>query len=380
MVLSRLVELMLVSGKSEAQLEKLSRIYQYILVPSITYAAYFKSSMASSFVLVYLLSLPTDRFKRMQQEADFSVVTHLTVTASHQGQRVDNYMLARLKGVPRSRIYSLLRKGEIRVNKKRTKPDYRLVEGDVVRVAPIRVATATELPEPSPELSEKLMQSVLYEDDNLLVLNKPAGMASHGGTGVRLGFIEAVRQVWQNKNLELAHRLDKGTSGCIIVTKNLAAGKCITDQFRLHQVRKTYHALVQGKWPAGTTRVDSPLLRLPAAGGERLVKVSEDGKKALTVFRLLKAYRTSSLIEAKPASGRTHQIRVHAQLQGHPLLGDEKYSRNGDGYTYWKKQGIQRLCLHAATLEFTRPDGSTLIVEAPADDSFNTALAVVEAL
>lgn len=303
-------------------------------------------------------------------------VSFLKVAGSHDGQRLDNFLLARLKGVPKSRLYRLLRKGEIRVNRKRAKPEYRVSEGDEIRLPPIRIAEREGPPEPSSTLASLLLASILYEDADIMILNKPSGLASHCGTGIRLGLIEAARQIWQDKNLELAHRLDRGTSGCIILSRSLAAGNHLGNLFRNHQVSKSYHALVDGRWPSGAIRVEAPLERLPARGGDRRVRVSGEGKPALTHFSLLDKLRGCSLVEARPASGRTHQIRVHAALQGHPLLGDDKYA-DKDRFRHWHSLGIRRLCLHARSLEFTAPSGVQVKIEAPYDDSFSKALATL---
>jgi 23S rRNA pseudouridine955/2504/2580 synthase len=239
------------------------------------------------------------------------------------------------------------------------------------------VAERDELPRPSEALVQLLQNSVLYEDGDLMVLNKPSGLASHGGTGVKLGLIEAVRQIWETPGLELAHRLDKGTSGCIVITRHLPANNHMTALFREHEVSKTYHALVAGDWPDKLAEVDAPLERQTPRSGERFVEVSEDGKPALTRFRVLKRGNAATLVEASPASGRTHQIRVHAQVSGHPIIGDEKYGQP-EINKKWKQQGITGLCLHARQLSFAGPDGQVIVVTAPYDRDFEQALAVFE--
>lgn len=311
----------------------------------------------------------------MAQEDTVHGVTHVVIASSQAGQRIDNFLLTKLKGVPRTRIYRLLRKGEVRVNGKRIKPDYRLQDGDNLRIPPVRLAEREALPEVSRGLQELLESSILYEDSDLMVLNKPSGLASHGGTGVSLGLIEAARKVWPSTPLELAHRLDKGTSGCLILTKSLAAGNSITGQFRQRSVSKTYHALVDGLWPAKLKKVDAPLHREPERGGERRVTVSEEGKAAVTAFRVLQQFPDATLLEAMPESGRTHQIRVHTALHGHPLLGDDKYASD-TSVKRWKERGVKRLCLHAYSLEFETPSGQHLAIVAPYDDSFQTVLGV----
>lgn len=306
----------------------------------------------------------------MSEISPFDSVTHHKIADEQSGQRIDNFLMSLLKGVPKSRIYRLLRKGEIRVNKKRIKPEYKLVAGDDVRIAPIRVSVPAELPAPSQELVDILKTALIYEDEDLMVFNKPSGLASHGGTQISLGFIEAVRQIWSSDYLELAHRLDRGTSGCIVVTRNLKANRYMRELFRQRKVIKTYHALVHGSWPEHLKQVDAPLEKMPDQEGDRLVRVSEEGKPALTLFAIKQRFSDrATLVEASPASGRTHQIRVHAAISGHPIIGDEKYCsrehRKSD-----RQQGINRLCLHAAEIAFESPQGKPVKVSAAYDQRF----------
>lgn len=277
-------------------------------------------------------------------------VQYLDTDDRSAGQRLDNFLLTRLKGVPRSRIYRLIRKGEIRVNKKRCKPDQRLQSGDTVRVAPLRQRTPARIPGISPRLRGLLENSILEENDHFLVVNKPAGLAVHLGSGVDIGLIEALRQLYPEDGcLELVHRLDRDTSGCLLVARDPVILKRLQDLWRKRQVHKTYHALVAGHWPEGCEEVDAPLQRDQLQAGERIVRVDRDGKAALTRFRVLERLPTATLIEASPVSGRTHQIRVHAQHAGHPILGDSKYLfRDSDPHPE-----INRLCLHAASLSFS---------------------------
>lgn len=304
---------------------------------------------------------------------DFQQVQILTVDPDCAGQRVDNFLLARLKGVPKSRIYRLLRKGEVRVNKGRVKPEYKLQGGDAVRVPPIRLAEAGEQVPVGPELAAKLEASILFEDECMMAVNKPPGVAVHGGSGVQVGLIEALRQMRPAvKFLELVHRLDRETSGVILVAKKRASLKVLQAQFRdkseqmsLAGIKKTYWALVDGAWPLGRTVVDEPLLRAETASGDRIVKVSSAGKPSKTLFGLVRALRGASWVEATPVTGRTHQIRVHARIVGCPLLGDDKYGIDAVNAKL-RAQGLRRLCLHAAKLQFAHPrTGEMLTLEAP---------------
>lgn len=288
-----------------------------------------------------------------------AAVRWLEVDEDQAGQRLDNFLAPRLKGVPKSRIYNLIRKGEVRVNKGRSKPDYKLLSGDVVRVPPVRIAESAAAAVPGKSLVQHLEQAVLYEDDGLLVINKPSGLAVHGGSGVTLGLIESLRQMRPDSRfLELVHRLDKDTSGCIMVAKKRSVLRhlqaALRDKTGPGAIKKVYQALVVGHWPDACRRVNAPLLKLEVAGGERVVKVNVEGKPSLTEFSVLTRFRDFTLIEARPISGRTHQIRVHARHAGHYLVGDEKYG-DDDLNAAMKSRGIKRLFLHAAALEFDLP-------------------------
>ncbi|MDR0780081.1 MAG: RluA family pseudouridine synthase [Pseudomonadales bacterium] len=301
-----------------------------------------------------------------------SPVQILEVAEHHQDQRLDNYLLGRLKGTPKSLIYRIIRKGEVRVNGKRAKADYRVSAQDQVRVPPLHLQSPGAPAQPSAQLGSLLRASVLYEDDDLLVLNKPSGLPVHGGTGVKLGLIEAFKALRPElPGLELVHRLDRGTSGCLLLAKTGAARRALMSAFREHQVRKVYHALVAGRWPDKVRVVDSPLSRQPERSGERFVAVDPQGKEARTEFHVLERLQRFTLVEARPLTGRTHQIRVHAAETGCPLVGDDKYNQEAS-----LPQGLRsRLCLHAAAVEFAHPrDGRRLYVEAPLEASFKTLL------
>lgn len=300
-------------------------------------------------------------------------VNFVTVDEDMAGQRLDNFLMARLKGVPKSRIYNLIRKGEVRVNKGRTKPEYKLSAGDEVRVPPVRMAEREPMTKPSNVMTRLLESSILFENDGLLVINKPPGLAVHGGSGVSLGLIETLRQMRpEARYLELIHRLDRDTSGCIMVAKKRSMLRHLQAALREKSasgITKVYQALVIGQWPKSCRRVDAPLLKLEVANDERIVKVDPGGKPSLTEFKLLQSFTNCSLVEARPITGRTHQIRVHAQYMGHSLVGDEKYG-NDDFNKEMKSLGVRRLFLHAAELAFYLPDAAEkTCVKAPlADD------------
>lgn len=305
-------------------------------------------------------------------------VRMLEVNENQAGQRIDNLLISLLKGVPKSRIYRLIRKGEVRVNKKRVKPEHKLEHKDLVRVPPVRVASREEAPPAGQGLLALIKTSVLYEDPELLVINKASGIAVHGGTGVKIGLIDALRQLYPKQQyLELIHRLDKGTSGCIMLAKSARTLRALSADLKTGRVKKTYHALAQGNWPDNLSQVSASLRRNTPRGGERTVSVSEDGKVALTRFKVLKRFKSCTLVEARPETGRTHQIRVHAQLSGCPILGDDKYGEPAFN-RHLKKLGIKRLCLHARQLEFTLPGKAQPIrVSAPYDEQFESAISIM---
>lgn len=307
-------------------------------------------------------------------------VQMLEVGEPNAAQRLDNFLLGRLKGAPKTLIYRIIRKGEVRVNGKRAKPEQKLEQGDKVRVPPLRLAEAGNKGIPGEQLQLRLRQSILYEDAELMVLNKPSGMAVHAGTGMKLGIIESLRTMFPEiAGLELVHRLDRGTSGCLLLAKTGKARRKLTEGFRLQQIHKVYHLLVAGHWPAKVKKVSLPLQRQAERGGERLVTSDPTGKTASTGFQVLQSYRTVTLLEARPATGRTHQIRVHATQTGHPLLGDDKYSTPASNQLS-ASLNIKRLCLHAAQLEFQHPQsGELMTIKAPYDDAFTRILKQVAA-
>ena len=253
-------------------------------------------------------------------------VKMVEIDADQAGQRIDNYLLSRLKGAPKSLIYRILRKGEVRVNKGRIKPDYRLQAGDIVRIPPVRVGEARPDNRPAERDLLRIENSIIYEDKRLFIINKPSGLAVHGGSGLSYGIIEALRTLRPDAPfLELVHRLDRETSGCLIIAKKRSALRLLHELLRNNQVDKQYLTLVKGEWKGGDRRIEAPLRKNTLRSGERMVIVSEDGKEARSLFRPLCVNARASLMQVKLDTGRTHQIRVHAVHSGHPIAGDEKY-------------------------------------------------------
>lgn len=303
----------------------------------------------------------------------------INVDAEYAGQRIDNFLVTRLKGVPKSVIYRCLRKGEVRVNKGRIKPEYRVQAGDTIRIPPLRrpdpEAAAGEI-KVGDRIKELLQSCILFEDEGLIVLNKPAGMAVHGGSGVSWGVIEALRAMRPDaKHLELVHRLDKETSGCLMVAKKRSRLKKLHEQLQNGQIRKTYLTLVDGRWKGKFHRIEAPLQKFGEQGGERFVKVSSEGKPSCTEFQLVRHYPHATLMEASPLTGRTHQIRVHALFAGHPVVGDEKYASK-DSLKHFKTLGAGRMFLHAISLELPGEKGIQRF-EAPLDQAFQGFLNIL---
>ena len=303
-----------------------------------------------------------------------SAVRYLEIDDTRAGQRLDNFLLATLKGVPKSHVYRLLRKGEVRINKCRAKPDYRLQAGDVVRLPPVRTSaeSAGERPAAAPRW---LDESILYEDDHLLVLNKPAGLAVHAGSGVKSGVIEALRAARpQAPMLELAHRLDRGTSGCLLIAKSRAALTALHRMLREGEVHKHYLALVKGAWKGGARQITEALERTASRVRTSAEDEEGEGKAAASWFRPVKAYGAGTLMEIELLTGRTHQARVHAMHVGHPIAGDDKYG-DWDFNRAMRPAGLKRLFLHAARLELRHPvTGGKLEFKAPLPADLQTVL------
>ena len=284
----------------------------------------------------------------MNSTQQWQSITWFEVDEHQEGQRIDNFLFSRLKGVPKSRIYRLMREGQVRVNKKRIKAETRLNIGDQIRVAPIRYEQKDETAAPvSDSVAKSLLSRVVYEDEGLLVVNKPSGIAVHGGSGLAYGLIEALRAATGKKYLELVHRIDRDTSGLVMISKKRSTLKLLQDLLREHKIQKTYAAVVKGVVSLDQQLIDAPLLRYELANGERRVRISKDGKDSKTQWHVAERFMHATLVYASPLSGRTHQIRVHGLSIGHPLVGDDKYGHE----TEYKGPTPRRLCLHAMRLE-----------------------------
>lgn len=313
---------------------------------------------------------------------NYPKVQFVDIDETFAGQRIDNFLITKLKGVPKSVVYRIIRKGEVRVNKGRIKQTYKLQMGDQVRVPPVRVSEDTE-----PKISNKMQQvqdlekAIIFEDKTLIVLNKPSGIAVHGGSGLSFGVIEALRALRPNeKMLELVHRLDRDTSGILLVAKRRSVLVALHEQLRVKTMNKVYWALVQGKWNNSKQSVQEPLLKITTKSGERIVVVDrEQGKKSCTLFETIEEFEGSTLVEARPQTGRTHQIRVHTACQGNPIACDDKYGdREFDKEV--KKFGVNRLFLHAKEISFFHPISETTVrFEAPLEDKLETALTKLRA-
>jgi 23S rRNA pseudouridine955/2504/2580 synthase len=299
--------------------------------------------------------------------------SQLQVGADEAGQRIDNYLARYLKGVPRSHIYRILRRGEVRVNSGRIQARYKVRAGDTVRIPPIRLAPVTSAP--SVVRGESLAPRILFENERCLVIDKPAGMAVHGGSGVSQGVIERLRAERPDAAcLELAHRLDRETSGCLVIALRRSFLRSFHEQLRAGQVRKQYLALLAGRWSGGRRRVDVALRKNQVQGGERIVRVDASGKESVSVFSPVTRFAQATLIEVELETGRTHQIRVHAAHIGHPLAGDPKYG-DRDFNREMRALGLRRMFLHAHGVEFRDGGNDERIhVSAPLDDALRPVL------
>ena len=301
-------------------------------------------------------------------------VRKVQVSSDRAGQRIDNFLRNELPGVPKGRVYRLLRRGEVRVNGGRVRAEYKLKEGDEVRVPPARVSTGA--PPPPEKLAAAMLDRVIYEDKRLLVINKPAGAAVHGGSGISHGVIELLRHARPDlKDLGLVHRIDRETSGCLVMAKRRSALRELHERFREGKVEKNYLALVMGDWQYGEQLIDVPLLVQNRKGGERHVIVSDKGKKAQTRVSLSRTYGIYSLLQCAPATGRTHQIRVHLQHAGHPIAGDDRYG-DEEANKAAKQLGLKRLFLHAQSIAFADDSGNELHFTAPLADDLERFLTV----
>jgi 23S rRNA pseudouridine955/2504/2580 synthase len=298
----------------------------------------------------------------MSNQNKSSGVQRVRVDADRAGQRLDNFLSARLKGVPKSAVYRMIRTGQVRINGGRCKAATRLEQGDEVRIPPAHTRDKGDIVV-SDRVIRQIEESIIYQSKDLLVINKPSGMAVHSGSGLPWGLIDVVRQDRPGEFIELVHRLDRDTSGCLVLARNGAALSHLTAQFRDTLVQKRYLCLMNGQMRDAIIEVDAPLLKVQS-GKQGLVEVSEQGKAALTRFHLLQAYRESSYAEAELFTGRTHQIRAHAKHIGLPLAGDDRYSGR-ESLKKWKKRGLGRIFLHAHRLGLNAPSGESMTFDAP---------------
>ena len=294
------------------------------------------------------------------------------ITQAHLGQRLDNFLLKQMGNVPRSLIYRLIRKGQVRVNKKRCKPDYKLRLGDQVRIPPIRLVTEPrEKLKPSQQLLQRLEQSIVFENEHILIINKPAGLAVHSGSGVDYGVIDAMRLLRPEDEIELAHRLDRDTSGCLLLAKHRQSLLAMQTLLQDKSLNKKYRAVVKGSWAPESSEIKLPLKKIHLANGERRVCVDRNGKHALSRVKLLQAGRLFSLIQVELVTGRTHQIRVHCQAQGHEIAGDDKYG-DSEFNRDMRRRKIRRLMLHASSLELPLGEFTPeVVINAPLPAEFD---------
>ncbi|MGC1460136.1 MAG: RluA family pseudouridine synthase [Steroidobacteraceae bacterium] len=295
-------------------------------------------------------------------------VRHVAVSEDQAGVRLDNFLTKLLGGVPRSRVFRIVRRGEVRVNGKRAGPETRLQAGDSVRVPPVNVP-APDAPPPVARVPRTLIETVraaiITENDRLIVVNKPAGIAVHGGSGLSFGIIEALRAARPGETLELVHRLDRDTSGCLLIARKPAALRVLHALMRDGEVDKGYLALVKGSWDLGKKRIDVPLNTEGRVGGERTVRVQAGGKSAVSTFSPVQFFRNvASMVEVDLDTGRTHQIRVHAAHVGHPVAGDDKYG-DRDFNARMREQGLTRMFLHSHRISFDWPNGGDFSASAP---------------
>lgn len=312
---------------------------------------------------------PTDTAKPMAA----TKVSNEKVDPRQEGQRLDNWLAGRLKSVPKSHIYRLLRTGQVRVNGRRAKPGYRVQGGDEIRIPPVKQKPKSAVPEADPALLERLAGAVIYEDEAVLVLDKPAGLPVHAGSGVRLGLIEAFKQLRPEQALDLVHRLDRDTSGCLVLAKQTGVLRELHGLMRGTGVVKEYLVLLEGRLAPGRRTVDAPIGADRVRGGERMAEVEEGGRRAVTHFDVIESHGDATLARATLETGRKHQIRVHAAHIGHPVAGDGKY---GDRQfnRMMKARGLNRIFLHAQRLAFELSDGREIDASAPLPEELRGVL------
>ena len=295
----------------------------------------------------------------------------IEISAAQLGQRLDNFLFKQLGNVPRTRIYRIIRKGEVRVNKKRCKPEYKLQIGDQVRIPPLQLThERAPDPQPPPRLLRQLEQAILFENPHLLIVDKPAGLAVHSGSGVRYGIIDAMRRLRPDDEIELVHRLDRDTSGCLLFARNRQSLLALQSMLMDKTLVKHYCAVVKGNWPREVIEVNLPLKKYHLPNGERRMRVDSSGKPALSRVQLLQSGPQFSVIRVELVSGRTHQIRVHCQAQGHEIAGDDKYG-DAEFNRSMRRRGVRRLMLHAASLELPHSDYTPeIVINAPLPAEF----------
>jgi 23S rRNA pseudouridine955/2504/2580 synthase len=308
-----------------------------------------------------------------------TAVRSVEVPEDRDNQRLDNFLSSQIKGVPKSLIYKLVRSGQVRINGKRAKSDARVFVGDEVRIPPVRLEVEGEVRPPPKSLMERLAASIIFEDKALLAINKPSGMAAHGGSGISFGVIETLRGLRPDETFELVHRLDRDTSGVLVIAKKRSALLELSALLREGEdeeaPNKKYLTLLVGKMPSGTMTVDAPLKRSVLQGGERMVRVHPEGKASVSHFKLLERRSGYSFCEVTIETGRTHQIRVHAAHLGHPVAGDEKYGERDANKRLAEQAGLKRLFLHAASMQFALDSGQQpYLINAPLADDLSAVL------
>lgn len=295
----------------------------------------------------------------------------IEISAAQLGQRLDNFLFKQLDSVPRTRIYRIIRKGEVRVNRKRCKPEYKLQIGDQVRIPPLKLKQEPEVvAKPSPRLLHRLEQAILYENSHLVIIDKPAGLAVHSGSGIRYGVIDAMRHLRPDDDIELVHRLDRDTSGCLLLARHRQSLLALQTMLRDNSMRKLYCAVVKGDWPRELNEVRLALQKFHLPNGERRMRVDDAGKAALSRVQVLHSGKKFSVIRVELVSGRTHQIRVHCQAQGHEIAGDDKYG-DAEFNRSMRQRNVRRLMLHAASLELPPSDFTPeIVINAPLPAAF----------
>ncbi len=288
------------------------------------------------------------------------------VAAFEAGQRIDNFLMRRAGGVPRSHVYQIIRKGEVRVDGRRVKPTRKLREGEQVRIPPLQLRESGPVQVPD-GLVRALIDSISFEHEDFFAIDKPAGVAVHAGSGLAFGVIDALRQHFDDPKLELVHRLDRATSGCLLIARDPGRNRALQTLFRKRTIDKRYEALVAGHWPVSLVTIDAPLLANREQAGERRVIVSGEGQQARTHIEILESFDAATRLDVRPVTGRTHQIRVHALHAGHAVIGDQRYGDNRMNRDF-RRQGLSRLFLHSRSLAFDWHDERVIIDVPPADD------------